>query len=66
MSTISSDLAGIQVLTAADGEAYENSLRRFSENIEQRADYVTFPASAEDVSKVVHAPSAPPLYPIRS
>jgi UDP-N-acetylenolpyruvoylglucosamine reductase len=53
MSSISSELAGIQVLTAADGIAYENSLKRWSKNAEQRADYVAFPASAEDVSKAV-------------
>ena len=42
-----------QVLTPADGEAYELSLHRWADNAVRRAKYVVLPRTAEDVSKAV-------------
>ena len=54
---MSSDLVSIlpkdQVLTPADGQAYEASLHRWAENAERRAKYVVLPKTPEDVSKAV-------------
>jgi hypothetical protein len=53
MADITSALAGTQVLTAADGKVYEDSLHRWCENAEKKAKYVVLPTSAEEVSKAV-------------
>lgn len=42
-----------QVLTPADGQAYEDSLHRWAENAVRHAKYVVLPRTAEDVSKAV-------------
>ena len=42
-----------QVLTPADGQAYEEALHRWAENAERRAKIVVLPKSADDVSKAV-------------
>ena len=42
-----------QVLTPADGQAYEDVIRRWADNAVRRAEYVVLPKSAQDVSKAV-------------
>ena len=44
-----------QVLTPADGQAYEDSIRRWAENAERRAKYVVLPKSSADIAKAVRA-----------
>lgn len=52
---ISSLFSPGQVLTPADGQAYEEALHRWCKNAEKKAQYVVFPRSAQDVSKAVCA-----------
>jgi hypothetical protein len=42
-----------QVLTPANGQAYEEVLHRWADNAVRRAKYVVLPRTAEDVSKAV-------------
>lgn len=42
-----------QVLTPADGAAYEESLHRWAENAERRAQFVVLPKSAQDVAQAI-------------
>lgn len=55
--TMVADIASVfpkdQVLTPANGQAYEEALRRWAENSERRAKIIVLPKSAEDVSKAV-------------
>lgn len=43
------------VLTPADGQPYEESIRRWSDNAVRRARFVVLPRSAQDVSKAVRS-----------
>ena len=56
---ITSILPKHQVLTPADGQAYEDAIQRWADNAVRRAQYVVLAESAEDMAKAVHTLSLP-------
>lgn len=55
VADITSLFSKAQVLTPEDGQAYEDSIRRWAENAERRAKYVVFPKSSEEIARAVCA-----------
>ena len=51
-----------QVLTPADGKAYEDNIERWAENAVKRAKFVVLAKSAQDVSKAVRSTRSHPDY----
>ena len=51
-----------QVLTPADGKAYEDNIERWAENAVKRSKFVVLAKSAQDVSKAVRSTRSRPDY----